>query len=490
MALRKPAPKLKANSSHMPAQGKGRTAGTVPTVGQYSRTNPNYSHAAAKKKSGRGKKIALAAVCAVLVLFIGVGTAAALYLDNINRALAGDRTEEEWDEINDSLAEAPKEAGEPFYMLLVGSDAREGDTVSRSDTNIVVRVDPENAVVTMVSIPRDTAIQIDGEIVKFNSAYNGGIDDTIREASELTGAEISYFAEVNFEKLIELVDAVGGVEVDVPERIDDPDAGNIVIEAGPQTLDGEAALVFARSRAYADGDFTRTSNQRLLIEGIINKVLSLPVTEMPGVIEKAAQCVTTNLSVTDIISLAMQFKDLGNLSIYSAMVPSWIAPYYINGQSFVIADEGSLAEMMKLVEAGKDPSTVEAADEYDFPDFIDEYYATYGTSSVSGGSGGTSYYDDGPIASGGGTGYTDPGYTDPGYTDPGTGGGTGEVPGTGGSGTGTGDGGSGTTGGSGTGGGAGTGSGDTGGGDTSDGGSGAGTGTGGGEAPVSGGAPA
>ncbi|MEG0503365.1 MAG: LCP family protein, partial [Raoultibacter sp.] len=280
----------------------------APASGQYSRNNPSYSKKA-KKGMGRGKKIAIGALCTILVLILGAGAAAALYVNNLNNTLSGNKTEEEKLAIQDTLAPTANYT-DPFYMMLIGSDAREDDAEmgQRSDTNIVVYVDPTNCIVSMVSIPRDTMIDIDDHGTnKFNAAYNYGVAATIEEANQLCGIKISHFAEVNFDQLITLVDVVGGVEVDVQERIDDPDAGDIVIEEGVQTLNGEAALVFARSRAYADGDFTRTSNQRLLIEALIKKVLSLPIPEIPGVIEQAAKSVSTDLSVSDILGLAMQF---------------------------------------------------------------------------------------------------------------------------------------------------------------------------------------
>ena len=175
---------------------------------------------------------------------------------------------------------------------------------------------------------------------------------------------------MNFGNLVALVDAVGGVDVEVEERIDDTDADGstgipgakrIIIEEGMQHLDGEAALVFARSRAYADGDFTRTENQRKLIQAIVDKVLAMPVTELPGVIEAAAQSVTTDLSVTDIINLAQQFQDEGDLVMYSAMVPS--VAQYVNGISYVFTDTGQLAKMMQVVEEGGDPSGITVSDE-------------------------------------------------------------------------------------------------------------------------------
>ena len=327
-------------------------------AGQYSRSNPQYS-TQAKKRSGRGKKIMIGVVCALVVALVGGGTAFALFVNSVNESFRGNVSDEEWLEISDSLLSTTN-YDEPFYMLLIGSDERTDDESmgARTDTNIVVRVDASNSTVTLISIPRDTAIEIDGYgTQKFNAAYTfGGVSGVIDATNELLGIQISHFAMVNFEKLIELVDVIGGVDVEVPERIDDSDAGDIVIEAGLQHLDGEAALVFARSRAYVDGDFTRTSNQRLLIQAIIEKVLSLSATELPGVIQAGAECVTTDMSATDILSLAMQFQSLDGITMYSCMVPSTTG--YVDGVSYVFTDEEGLEAIMEVVEAGSDPSTV------------------------------------------------------------------------------------------------------------------------------------
>ncbi len=343
----------------------------------------------------RGKKVALGVLAAFIVAIVGVGTASALYINSINQEITtGDKSQEELDAIQDVLA--PKTSfTEPFYLMLIGSDRRDDDSSAgaRSDTNIVVRVDPTQNLVTMVSIPRDTKITIDGYGEnKFNAAYNyGGVASTVQEANQLLGVEISHYAEVNFDELVGLVDAVGGVDVTVDERIDDtdadgstdnPNAQHIVIEAGEQHLDGTQALVFARSRAYVDGDFTRTANQRKLITALVNKVLALPVTELPSVIQSAAKCVTTDLSVTDIISLAQQFQEGGDLTVYSAMVPSTTG--YEGGISYVFTDETSLKKMMTLVEAGEDPSGIVASS--------DAYSSSSSSSDSSSGSS-SGYYD-------------------------------------------------------------------------------------------------
>lgn len=412
-------------------------------AGAYSRNSSAYSHSSAKRKSGRGKKIAIGVAIALVVALVGCGTALALYIGGINdKITTGNKTEDQLNAIDEQLVSA--DLNKPFYMMLIGSDIREGQSQSesRSDTNILVRVDGSKNQVTMVSIPRDTAIDIDGHgVSKFNNAYTyDGAAGVIREASELCGVEIAHYAEVNFGNLVSLVDAVGGVDVEVEQRIDDTDADGstgipgaerIIIEEGLQHLDGDAALVFARSRAYADGDFTRTENQRKLIQAIVDKVLSLPVTELPGVIEAAAQSVTTDLSVTDIINLAQQFQDEGDMVMYSAMVPS--VAQYVNGISYVFTDTGQLAEMMKVVEEGGDPSGITVSDEMLAKAIAAEQNQGYSSGYSSYGSGYSSYSSGySSYGSGYGSGYSSYGTAGAGTGSYGTAGaGTGYSTGTG-----------------------------------------------------------
>lgn len=112
------------------------------STSQYSRSNPNYQKK--NRKGSRGKKISIAVVLAVLVVFVGAGTAAALWVNSVNDTLTkGQKSATELDEINDVLVKTTS-FDEPFYMMLIGSDARADDESmgARSDTNIVVRVDP------------------------------------------------------------------------------------------------------------------------------------------------------------------------------------------------------------------------------------------------------------------------------------------------------------------------------------------------------------
>ena len=124
------------------------------------------------------------------MVFAGVGTAAALYINSLNSALSFDN-EEDAQALREALAPVENE-NDPFYVMLLGSDAR-GDEASRSDVNILLRVDPGKGQLTMVSIPRDTKVEIEGHgTQKINAAYAfGGAALAVKTMADFTGVPIS-----------------------------------------------------------------------------------------------------------------------------------------------------------------------------------------------------------------------------------------------------------------------------------------------------------
>lgn len=301
-----------------------------------------------------GKKVALIICLVVVMVLAGAGVATAMYMNTLSQDIGFD-DQEEAAAVEEALT--PTVSNQPFYMMIIGSDTRNDDEGQRSDTNIVARVDPATGTITLISIPRDTAITLDGYgTQKFNAAYNYyGAPGAIKAAEDLLGIKISHYAEVDFSGLVDIVDAIGGVTVDVPMEINDMDAGGS-LPAGLQQLDGENALVFARSRSYVNGDFQRTTNQRLLIEAMVNKIMTLPATDLPNVISKGAKSVSTDMTLTDILGYAQAFQKQGKVTMYSAMVPSTTAEK--DGISYVVCQTATLQQMMAVVNAGGDPSTV------------------------------------------------------------------------------------------------------------------------------------
>lgn len=405
---------------------------SLESLSAHSRNSGRYQ--ARKKHTGRN--VAIVAVLVVLAMLVGGGAAAAMYVNNLNSQMSN-QSEEEAEAIDAALKPAAQTGSgvsdDPFYMMIIGSDSRYDEWGQRSDTNIVARVDPGNATITLISIPRDTAINLDGYgTVKFNAAYNyKGTAGSIQAASDLLGVSISHYAEIDFAGLVDLIDAVGGVDIDVPMRIEDADAGDVTVEAGQQTLDGEHALVFARSRSYTTADFQRTTNQRLLVEAFVDKVMGMPAPELPGIIQTAAGAVTTDMTVSDIIGYATKFKNADDITMYSVLMPLTTAQ--VDGVDYVVCDTETLAQMMAVIEEGGDPSTVttdftistsedaEEQGESGIPvytktddgndDVADsQYYGEnyyYDASAYTDPS--TYYYQD--------TTYTDTTYVDPGYTD-------------------------------------------------------------------------
>ncbi len=245
----------------------------------------------------------------------------------------------------------------PYYVLALGSDAREGDAVSRTDTMILVRVDLVAGKLTMLSIPRDTKVEIAGQgTQKINAAYAfGGTAGAVRAVHELTGAPISQVALIRFDGIENLVDYLGGVTVNVPVPVNDPYYTGLVLPAGEQQMDGHTALLFSRVRHGFDlGDYQRQKDQRLLIEAIMRKALALPPWEMPGVVGHMGGLVGTTMRMYSIMPLMLRLKLGGGATIYQATVPSTTA--MIDGISYVVADEEALARMMDVIDAGGDPA--------------------------------------------------------------------------------------------------------------------------------------
>ncbi len=271
--------------------------------------------------------------------------------------------------IDDRLAFAPKEGqsvngtlswsvpGMPYYVLALGSDEQEGTTGARSDTMILMRIDFWGGKLTMLSIPRDTMVELDGYgRQKINAAYAfEGPGGSVRAVSKLCGVGINHVAVVHINELADLVDYLGGVTVNVPEAAYDPDHTFIDIGAGTQTLDGPTAVAWARTRyGYERGDFQRQEDQRILMEAIMNRMLSLSPREVPGALECVGDLIGTDLRCYDLVPLFLKFK-LQNPTIYSTSVPSTTET--IDGVSYVITDEAALSQMMQVINAGGDPGS-------------------------------------------------------------------------------------------------------------------------------------
>lgn len=264
---------------------------------------------------------------------------------------------------NIAAALAPADAvkpGEPFYMVIMGSDTRKGEPQQRSDTLIVARVDPQKKKVQMISIPRDSRVAIPGAgTTKINAAaFYGGPALTIKTVKQLTGLPIAHFVNIDFLGFVDIVDAMGGVWIDVPAKIYDRDASAFgarfaTIPKGHQKLTGRFALTYARARhSFADGDFTRMRNQQTLIKALAKQALTMSnVFKAPAIIDAVATHLDTDLTPEQMANLVLAFKGMGADSIESANAPG--SPKYIDGEAFVVLDEPKLDAMIARMRKGQ-----------------------------------------------------------------------------------------------------------------------------------------
>lgn len=325
----------------------------------YSRENVGrYSERARQRRRGRMiKRGVLGGLLAVLLVgVVGVGAWFTRVVDNLggNGLIDGG--------IRAILSDSDV-AREPFYVLLLGTDGRPGEEVYRSDSIILARIDPTEKSASLISIPRDTMVVYNGETMKINAthAVNGpqGVVEAVNDLCFNGEQKISHYAEINFEGMEDLIDAVGGIDLEATEEVDDPEHLDIKIEKGFQHMDGASALTYARCRyTYADGDFTRMRHQRQVLSALAKKILNdLDPATIMGTVEELSKVVITTLGVQDIVSVAnaMRGMDVEN-DMYVANVPSYAdETTNVNGVSYVFVYEDKLAEMMQRLDAGENP---------------------------------------------------------------------------------------------------------------------------------------
>ncbi|MFX4032207.1 LCP family protein [Enterococcus faecalis] len=256
----------------------------------------------------KGKKIFAIIFGIILVLFLAVvGMGAKLYWD-VSKSM--DKTYETVERSKKSQVNLNNK--EPFFVLLLGIDTGDDGRVEqgRSDTTIVATVNPRDKQTTLVSLARDTYVDIPGQGKqdKLNHAYAfGGASLAMDTVENYLNIPINHYVSINMAGLKELVNAVGGIEVNNNLTFSQ-DGYDFTI--GKISLDGEQALSYSRMR-YEDpnGDYGRQERQRKVIEGIVQKVLSLnSVSNYQEILTAVSDNMKTDLSFDDMKKIALDYR--------------------------------------------------------------------------------------------------------------------------------------------------------------------------------------
>ena len=312
-----------------------------------------------KKKKGKKKsKFATAIFIIVLIctmfLFGWIGYVGA-YLYPL---LTGSSEE---DEVKAPITEEQKAAfaSGKITVLMMGSDRREGEESSRSDTLMVAFVDLDQKQIRLLSMPRDTYVTIPttGEQTKINHSYAYGGVDLVKETLESNfGIKCDYYMDVDFQGFIDVIDALGGITLDVPRDMYYPDEG-IDLTAGVQDLDGSKALQFCRFRSDGQGDLGRIDRQQAFLVAMKEKMFSAgTLLKIPDICSAVMENMQTDFTGTQILQILLQLKNGVDFQTYQ---PDNI-PEYKDDISYVFMTDKGQKLIDALITFGEIPADIEA----------------------------------------------------------------------------------------------------------------------------------
>jgi LCP family protein required for cell wall assembly len=319
------------------------------------------------KKTKRTLRLVLA------ILIVAVISYAVYYFTSIYNGLEGlqkkgeDSPFSQVQQVDAAAPEPPKwEGTELVSILIMGVDGRglsEGE-IPRSDSMMVVTLDPLQKKIHLFSILRDTYVDIPGfRSDRINSAITHGSNTAMSTISDLLGIPIQYYVYTDFQGFIKLVDSIGGIDFYVEKDMKysskaDKHEYDIDLKEGQQHLDGDMALQYVRFRHDALSDFTRTGRQRAFLKTVADKMISTTsIMKLPTILEDVTPFVDTNLSTNDMWKLA-------NIGYQSTMAGSeqippmdMLAEETIGGASVITVRD--LDKLQQFVQDVVNPPVVE-----------------------------------------------------------------------------------------------------------------------------------
>ncbi|MGW9557386.1 LCP family protein [Nocardiopsis sp. NPDC055551] len=277
-------------------------------------------------------------------------------------------------------------------LLIIGSDVRSGENADygeaegeRPDTMLIASVNVDNGAATLVNLPRDLMVDLPGcEAVEgyegmdpqqgmINSVMTlGGVGCQWKAVEQVTGVHLDHFLMMDFTGFKDMVDALGGVQMCIPEAVDDPKA-HLRLDAGLQTLDGEDSLGFVRSR-YAQGDgsdLSRIDRQQEFMGAMLREVLSSDVMTNPVTITNFLRAVTDSISTDDDLTvdimtdLAISMREVDLNRVQFVTVPNGAHP---DDENRIMMSRPQATELFEAINAGADVSGGENGDGDDAAD--------------------------------------------------------------------------------------------------------------------------
>ena len=315
------------------------------------------------KKNKKKKKNIYQKLTTFFIVIFAIGVVLWTSIYAVNRVIGEDSLATQAGS-NDSKVSTKKKS--EINALIVGTNQ------NLTDTMMYVNYNVETGKVAMMSIPRDTYITNEYCVGhKLNSLYRGkNTQAFVEQIEELIGVDIDYYLIFDSKMLIDIVDKVGGVEVDVPVRMkyDDPTQNlHIDLKKGTQVLNGKQAEQFVRYRkgndgsGYARGDLQRTEVQQQFIKNFISTVLSAKnLTKIPDLINVALDNTDTNITAREALKYSTDVMKIDTSNISSCTAPG--EAKYMNNISYFVMDKEKTKELVKnkLVDNSSEETTTQS----------------------------------------------------------------------------------------------------------------------------------
>jgi LCP family protein required for cell wall assembly len=331
--------------------------------------HPSNSRHMANKKTRHPVRIVLLSLLGLLTVAVIVAGAYGFNLANrFNSSTQKIQSAFPEESLRPAAAEGKDGKPAPVNVLLMGSDSRgasleasnEGQSSDqRSDTLMLLHVPSDRKNIYVMSVMRDTWIEIPGRgQAKINAALPaGGVPLVVQTMEGLFGVRIDHVASMDFQGFESLTDAIGGVEIAVPYAFKSFHIPGKVFNKGNQLMDGKTALAFVRERfAFPDGDYQRVKNQQIFLKAVMSKMLTGGTLSNPATISEVVTefspfiSVDKSLDAGAVAALGLQLKDVRTPNVKMFTLPNLGTGTSSDGQSIVLPDN---AEIQKVSEALK-----------------------------------------------------------------------------------------------------------------------------------------
>lgn len=313
----------------------------------------------AEEKQGRSRRKLVLIGLLILLLIVGVAISIGVFTyfktTNSNLDLGSD--------ISKSLSNADKD--EPFFVLCM-ADLDNKTTLNVEEESkgfMLVRVDEQGRKLSFVSVPQSLQVRMsDGQSQPLYMAHSiGGDAEIIESLSDLLDIDIAHYIFTNADHMKNMVDHLDGVDLDVVEEVDDPNAGIEVIRAGDQRLNGKQALTYLRSTNYTGG-FERVATNRVSFTlRLLEEALNNEGIGFASAVSDVSAYIGTDLNASDILSMGDGLRPMSTLEIYSTVLPTYESYDNQNEEIRCNLYKSQWAKMLDLLKNGDDPGNVDSS---------------------------------------------------------------------------------------------------------------------------------